>query len=465
MSKSKLPVQKKELITISITGFSHDGTGIGRYGGLAVFVPGALPGETVLAEITALKKNYALARLLDITAASEQRIPPCCPLYNTCGGCRLQHVQYREQLQLKSQLVQTSLTRIAGLDKVTVLPTTGMDDPWHYRNKVHFQVAEQNGALVLGFYQEKSHQIVPLFNEEGTINPGCLLISRELNQVASLTSKLLNKYGLQVDNPGRFFRHVVLRKASGTREIMVVIVTRSGEWLQENNFAGELRTVFAGILSVVRNINEGPPGIIMGGENKVLAGQAFITDKLGHLTVRVSPASFYQVNPDQTLALYRKVQEYAGLTGVETVVDAYCGAGTIALFLAAGAKKIYGLEINPAASADARNNASLNQINNTEFQTGAVEKLLPAMAASGETPDVAILDPPRRGCARAVLEALVNMKVRRLIYVSCDHGTMARDAGYLVQNGYMLNEVQPVDMFPWTAHIECVVLMENIKNK
>lgn len=238
---------------------------------------------------------------------------------------------------------------------------------------------------------------------------------------------------------------------------MVVLVTGSGEWPQEKAFVRDLLSLRPGITSMVRNINEGPPGVVLGRENRLLVGREYIADRLGHLTFRISPSSFYQVNPVQTLVLYQKALEYAALTGGETVVDAYSGVGTIALFLASHAKKVHGLEVVPEAVEDARYNAVLNNINNVEFHPGEVEKHLPALAAKGLRPDVVVLDPPRRGCGREALDAVAEMWAPRVVYVSCDPGTLARDLGYLAGKGYHVEEVQPVDMFPWTHHIECVV--------
>ncbi|MQL51168.1 23S rRNA (uracil(1939)-C(5))-methyltransferase RlmD [Desulfofundulus thermobenzoicus] len=459
----EFPLKKMEQIELSITGLTHAGEGVGRYRGLAVFVPETAPGDTVLAEVLEWKKNYARARLLAVKKPSPGRRPPRCARFSACGGCRLQHVDYAEQLHLKTGLVKDSLARIGGLSGVAVRDTAGMDNPWHYRNKVVLQVGERGGRYRLGFYAGDSHNLVPIFQD----GPGgCLLVDRDLNEVAKVIENLLNKYGHGA--PGGindwkrhkpFFRHVVLRKGFFTGEIMVVLVTGGGQWPGEKAFTGELLSQRSGLTSVVRNINDGPAGVILGRENRLLAGRKCITDRLDHLTFRISPASFYQVNPVQTLVLYRQALDYAALTGRETVVDAYSGVGTIALFLARRAKKVYGLEVVPGAVGDARLNAVLNGIDNAEFHPGAVEERLPALAACGLRPDVVVLDPPRRGCGREALEAVVKMGVPRVVYVSCDPGTLARDLGYLAGKGYRVEEVQPVDMFPWTQHVECVVYL------
>lgn len=463
------PVQKNERIVLQISGINHSGEGVGRYRGLAVFVPGAAPGDQVVAEVSDVKKNYARARLLGIKTASPARREPECGRFSRCGGCRLQHINYGEQLMLKTILVKDSLARIAGLEKVKVRAAAGMEHPWHYRNKVHFQVEERPDKIALGFYEEGTHNLTAFFNEGACPGTGCLLVDDELNKLAALIEKLLNRhrgpFGRRISRQkrqSRFFRHIVLRKGFFTGEVMAVLVTGSGEWPGEKAFVKELLSLRPGLVSLVRNINDGPPGVLFGKKSRCLAGREHIKDRLGHLIFRISPSSFYQVNPVQTLVLYNKVQQYAALTGTETVVDAYSGIGSIALFLAGRAKRVYGLEALPDAVADARKNAALNKITNAEFLTGKVESLIPILAAQGQRPEVVVLDPPRHGCGREVLEAVVQMQVPRLVYVSCNPATLARDLRYLADNGYLVDEVQPVDMFPWTAHVECVVLMSRL---
>lgn len=458
--KKELPLKKAEKIRLEIKGITHAGEGVGRYHGLAVFVPGTVPGDTVLAQVVELKKNYARGKLLEVTERSPVRQRPECSHFAACGGCRLQQMDYGEQLRLKTGLVRDSLARIAGLGAVAVNDIIGMSNPWHYRNKVHFQVEERNGRFALGFYEEGTHTLAAFFKEGDPVNAGCLLVDRELNEVALVIENLLNKHGVSTCNQkphGRFFRHIVLRKGFYTGEIMVVLVTGNGEWPKENAFVGELTSLRPGLASVVRNINNGPPGVVLGRKNKLLAGREAITDRLDHLHFNISPFSFYQVNPAQTLVLYHKALEYAALTGSETVVDAYSGIGTIALYLSGKAKKVYGLELAHEAVEDARKNAELNKIKNVEFHPGEVEKLLPAFAVQGLRPEVVVLDPPRRGCGREALDAIVEMRSPRVVYVSCDPGTLARDLGYLAGKGYRVEEAQPVDMFPWTQHTECIV--------
>jgi len=458
--------QKGDKVEIEITGLTHGGEGVGRHMGIPVFVPFTVPGDKVLTEITEVKKNFARGRLKMICASSRWRRDPACPVFTRCGGCRLQHMDYEEQLRRKTGMVKDSLVRISHLPEVEVKKTIGMEHPWHYRNKASYHTDYKHGKVSLGFYEKGTHSVVLDAEEERATrdDPGCLLVDEDLNKVAGVIEALLNKYRVEVYDWRRrrgLLKQVVLRKAYATGECMAVLVTAPGEWPEEKAFAADLSKQLPALTSLLRNIHEGPGGVSLGRENKLLAGREYITDYFENLAFRISAASFYQVNPRQTPVLYNKALEFAGLTGVETVVDAYSGTGAIALFFAGHAGMVHGLEVVPEAVGDAKRNAVLNGINNVEFSRGEVEIILPEMVTRGLRPDIVVLDPPRRGCDVAALDAVIEMDTPRVVYVSCDPGTLARDLSYLAGKGYRVEEVQPVDMFPWTPHVETIIMMTN----
>jgi len=455
-------------VEAEVTGLNHAGEGVARVEGLVYFIPGALPGERVLAEGVESKKNYVRARLVSVLDPSPARRVPECVHFGECGGCRLQHMEYTAQLKQKTDLVRESLQRIAGLPKALVRETLGMSYPWHYRNKAVFQVGEERGALLLGFYREGTPVLVPLFGEKKNPVAGCLLVDGEINAAAKTVQDLLNRYapgGLKAKRrPGRsFFRQVVIRKSFHTREIMVVFVTESGPWREEAALARHLTSIIPRAVSVARAEVPAGGGSLGSGNIRVVAGSDHIVERIGDLTFILSPASFFQVNPAQTLVLYRKIADYAGLTGTETVVDAFCGVGSISLFLAGRAGEVTGIESHPQAVKDAVKNARQNGVKNARFYCKDVEKLLPEILSSGKRPDVAVFDPPRRGLGRRTVEAVAACGVPKIVYVSCHPGTLARDLGYFCHSGYALEKVQPVDMFPWTHHVECVALVTRVE--
>lgn len=333
-----------------------------------------------------------------------------------------------------------------------------MEDPWHYRNKIHLHVKKEGHRVKLGFYAEGTYELAT-----GLGHQTCLLVDKQINQVAATLEEFINKHAVSPyhwQKKRGLLRHVMIRRGFGTGEIMVVLVTSAERWSTAKEFDRAIVTRHTEIVSVIRNINTSPGRVVLGSENRLLTGREYILDYLNGLKFKISAPSFYQVNPLQTEVLYNRVLELADLKGHETVVDAYCGIGTIANFLARHAGRVIGMEIVPEAVEDAKENALLNGLSNTEFIPGPVESLLPKMVAKGLKPHLVVLDPPRKGCEKEVLQAISEAQVPRMVYVSCDPGTLARDLGIFDSSGYQTLLAQPVDMFPWTSHTETVCLLE-----
>ena len=467
-------LRQGDLISLRITGLSHEGEGVGRHRDLAVFVPGGVPGDRLEVRVTEIKRNYARGKIVSVGEPSLIRTNPRCGIYEPCGGCQLQHIDYARQLELKAQLVRDALDRIGKLSEVKVHPTLGAAHPWHYRNKAQFPVGISVGGpprIVGGCYARGTHRIIDA--EE------CYIQHPTNNAILAQARRLIEKYGLSVydETTGRgLVRHVLARVGTRTGEAMAVIVTNGESIPRGSDFARELMASVPGLVSVVQNVNTRRTNVTLGAETRLLAGRETIEDRIGDLKFKISARSFFQVNPEQTEILYAKALEYAALTGAETVIDAYCGIGTITLFLARRAEslarregrspgRIYGIEEVPEAIKDARENAELNGVVNAEFQVGRVEEIAPELYARGVRAEVVVVDPPRRGCEPSVLETFVSMTPARVVYVSCNPATLARDLAYLGERGYRTEEVQPVDMFPHTSHVECVIMMTNSGSK
>ncbi|SHF41376.1 23S rRNA m(5)U-1939 methyltransferase [Desulforamulus putei DSM 12395] len=456
-------IKTGDLLDLTIQGLGHAGEGVGRYENLAVFVPGVLPGERARVRITRVKKSFARGEAVDILEQAANRVVPPCPVSHRCGGCQLQHLEYQAQLDHKRAVVQAALTRLGGLEQVEVQPTLGMTDPWHYRNKIHLQVKQEGHRVKLGFYAEGTYQLAT-----GPGHQTCLLVDKQINQVAATLEELINEQAVPPydwQKKSGLLRHVMIRRGFRTGEIMVVLVTSSQRWPAAREFARAIVTRHPEVVSVIRNINTSPGRVVLGAENRLLTGREYIFDYLKDLKFKISAASFYQVNPLQTEVRYNRVLQLADLKGNETVVDAYCGIGTIANFLARHAGRVIGMEIVPEAVEDAKENALLNGLSNTEFIPGPVESLLPNMVAQGLKPDLVVLDPPRKGCAKEVLQAISKAQAPRVVYVSCDPGTLARDLGILDASGYQTLLAQPVDMFPWTSHVECIIQIKRAESR
>ena len=453
-----IPVEKNRNYIVDITGLSSEGLGVARIEGFTVFVEGALPKEQAEIKIVKVLKNYAFGKLLRTLKTAACRIEPSCGVVKRCGGCQLQHMSYEAQLQYKTQQVKDALERIGGLNGVAVHDTIGMEDPWRYRNKAQFPVG-MDGDVMIGFYANRSHEIID--------TPQCSIQDAVNDNVIQTVREFIKKYDISVydENTGKgIIRHIVTRKGFKTGEVMVCIVINGDSLPCGKALVEMLRARTDGLKSVVVNINKKKTNVILGERNIVIFGEEAIYDYIGEFKFRISPLSFFQVNPVQTEVLYGKALEYADLKGDETVFDAYCGIGTISLFLSRKAKKVYGIEIVPQAINNAKENARLNGVKNVEFLVGESEIVIPELYRKGIKADVIVVDPPRKGCDEKLLEVITEMSPEKVVYVSCNPATLARDLKYLSERGYEVREVQPVDMFPQTSHVECVVLMSRVKD-
>ena len=376
---------------------------------------------------------------------------PACGIYKQCGGCQVQHLSYEGQLQMKHDTVVNQLKRIGHIENINVLPTIGMENPNRYRNKTQVPFGYENGEVVAGFYQKRSHEITNM--------KSCLIQTDISDQIVDTMRELCRDLNIDPYNESLnlgVLRHVIVRVGFKTDEIMVTLVTRTKTIPHVENVIETLVNKYPQIKSIAQNINPKVTNVIFGDETKILYGEPYIYDEMNGIRFAISPRSFYQVNPVQTETLYSKAVEFAGLTGNEVVFDAYCGIGTITLFLAQHAKEVYGVEIIPEAIEDAKMNAKLNNFNNAQFAVGKSEDIIPMWIENGIIPDVIVVDPPRKGCDKTLLDTMLEAKPKRIVYVSCDSSTLARDLKILIDGGYNLEVVQPVDMFPQTAHVECV---------
>lgn len=448
-------VRVGERLTLAITGIGHNGAGIGRHKEIAVFVPFACPGDEVLAEVTETRRDMLIGRLVEIRRAAPDRVQPACPVFGTCGGCQLQHIDYPRQLSLKTEMVRDALTRIGKFDSPVVHATLGMASPWGFRNKAQFPVAARRGRLVAGFYAAGSHYLVPIED--------CPVQHPLNNRIMAEAVKVAAKYGLTAydERSGEgTLRHILAKVAAETGQGMAALVTSTRTLPRERELAQELANRVPGLASIVQNINPERTNVILGPATRPLWGEQTIEDRVGGLRFRVSAESFAQTNPAQAKVTYDLALDYANVSAADVAIDAYSGIGTITLLLARKAGKVYGVENVAAAVNDARANAKLNRVGNAEFVLGDAEKVLPDLARRGVRPAVLVLDPPRKGADNQVIQAALTMAPERIVYVSCEPSTLARDLHKLANGGYALVEAQPVDMFPHTAHIETVVRLD-----
>ena len=452
-------MKKDDLIEVTIEDLSEEGTGIGKFEGMTFFIKDAVIGDRVRAKIMKMKKNYGFARLMEVLTPSPDRVEPLCPVARQCGGCQIQAMSYEAQLAFKTRKVESNLKRIGKFEEIPMESIIGMEDPFHYRNKAQFPFGKnRDGKIITGFYAGRTHSIIE--------NTSCHL-GKEVNE--EILEKILawmNAFHVEPYNEATgkgLMRHSLIRCGFRTGEIMVCLVINGRKIPGEEALVDSLK-IIPGMTSISLNVNKEKTNVILGREVINLWGRPYIEDYIGEVKYQISPLSFFQVNPVQTERLYGKALEYAGLTGEETVWDLYCGIGTISLFLARKARKVYGVEIIPDAIEDARRNASLNGFTNTEFYVGKAEEVLPEKyEKEGVRADVIVVDPPRKGCDETLLSTMVKMQPERIVYVSCDSATLARDLRYLCDNGYELKRVCPADMFPQTVHVETVVLLSHKK--
>ena len=451
--------RKNDLVTLEIEDCGIDGEGIGKADGFTVFVKDAVIGDTVTAKIIKAKKNYGYGRLMEVLKPSPYRVEPKCEFARQCGGCQLQALSYDQQLVFKTNKVKGHLERIGGFTDIPMEPIIGMDELFHYRNKAQFPVGRnKEGKIVTGFYAGRTHNIIE--------NRDCALGVAENKEVLDRVIAHMEKYGIEPYNEATgkgLVRHVLIRYGHFTKEVMVCLILNGNKLPKEEQLVKSLCEI-PGMTSITINVNKKHSNVILGEEIRLLWGQEYITDRIGDISYQISPLSFYQVNPMQTQKLYAKALEYADLHGEETVWDLYCGIGTISLFLAQKAKFVRGVEIVPAAIENAKENAKLNGLENTEFFVGKAEEVLPReYKKNGVYADVIVVDPPRKGCDETLLETMIEMNPERIVYVSCDSATLARDLKYLCERGYELRKVCPVDQFGMTVHVETVVLLSQQK--
>lgn len=455
--------KKNDIIVVTIDDIGADGEGIGKADGYTLFIKDAVIGDTVEAKITKAKKTYGYARLEKILESSPFRIEPKCRFHRQCGGCQIQALRYDKQLEYKEKKVRNNLLRIGGFGEAylnTVMePIVGMDEPYYYRNKAQFPIGtDRDGNIIAGFYAGRTHNIIP--------NTDCALGVKENRQVLECILDYMEKNHItaydEMSGNG-LVRHVLIRKGFASNQIMVCLVINGRKLpVKEQLLQGLLK--IPGMTSVSLSFNREKTNVIMGKELETIWGKDYIVDSIRDIEFKISPLSFYQVNPVQTEKLYSIALDFAGLSGKETVWDLYCGIGTISLFLSQKAKQVYGVEIVPQAIEDAKANAKLNGIGNAEFFVGKAEEILPQQyEKNGIYADVIVVDPPRKGCDSVCLETMLKMKPERIVYVSCDSATLARDLKVLAEGGYEVKRVRAVDMFGGTVHVESVVLLSKVQ--
>lgn len=448
-------MNKNDIVQVVIEDIGIDGEGIGKVDGYTLFIKDAIIGDKVEAKIMKSKKNYGYARLLNIIEPSHHRVEAKCPVARQCGGCQIQEMAYEEQLRFKENKVRNNLSRIGKFENLTMEPIIGMEEPFYYRNKAQFPIGtDKDGHIIAGFYAGRTHSIIN--------NRKCYLGAEVNEEILNKVIDYMETYHVTAydEESGKgLVRHVLIRYGFRTKEIMVCLIV-NGKSLPDVDMLVKSLCEIAGMTSITLNVNKEKTNVILGREIKLIWGRGYIEDYIGNVKYQISPLSFYQVNPVQTEKLYGTALEYAQLTGEETVWDLYCGIGTISLFLAQQAKMVYGVEIVPEAIEDAKRNALINGIGNAGFYVGKAEEVLPEMVKSdGAAADVIVVDPPRKGCDERLLWTILEMAPKRVVYVSCDSATLARDLRVLCDGGYEIGKVRAVDMFGMSVHCETACLL------
>ena len=467
------PLKKDDVLTVRVEQIGSEGEGIAKVEGYTLFIKDAVVGDEVKVKVIKTKKNYGYARLLEIITPSESRVTPRCEVARQCGGCQIQQLSYEKQLEYKQQKVKDCFRRIGGFEHINMEPIVGMENPYHYRNKSQFPVGKnKEGEIVTGFYAGRTHSIID--------HSSCHIGATMNEKILDVVKEYMKEYGVEPYNEethSGLVRHILIRIGFVTGEVMVclvingtklpaseVLVKRLSEITKvvDHEAEGIKLAKERKVVSVCLNVNKERTNVILGNKVIPLYGEPHITDYIGDVKYQISPLSFYQVNPVQTKKLYDLTLDYANLSGNEVVWDLYCGIGTISLFLAQKAKQVYGVEIIPQAIEDANHNARINGFTNAEFFVGAAEDVLPQKYKEEHIyADVIVVDPPRKGCDETLLDTIVAMNPKRVVYVSCDPATLARDAKYLSERSYEVVKVRPVDQFPHSTHVECVTLFEN----
>lgn len=450
-------LQKNEVREGKVIDLTHEGHGVVKLDRYPIFIPNALIDETIEYKVIKVKKNFAIGKLLDIKVQSNQRVEPPCVYYYKCGGCQLQHLSYQAQLAMKKEQVINLFHRKANFENTIIHDTIGMETPWRYRNKSQIPVGKnEDNDTIMGFYRQRSHQIIDMDE--------CLIQDTKHQDVMNHVKQWFNELNVSIYDERKkagLMRHVVIRTGHYTGDLMVIFVTNGKKFKQSDIMTQKLIEAFPNIKSVKHNINNTHSNVIMGDVSHTLYGVDQIEDTLSDITFKISDQSFYQINSTQTEKLYQRAIEYADLQGEETVLDTYCGIGTIGLYMAPKAKHVYGVEVVPEAIEDAKKNATINQFENTTFVCGKAEEVILKWKAQGIKPDVVMVDPPRKGCDESFLDTLLELNPRRIVYISCNPSTQQRDAQYLATQ-YELTQITPVDMFPHTTHVETVAQFDRI---